>query len=43
MAEAKFLHPHGNYRELFSYQKMEIIYDLTFKFDSSLEIRPLVY
>ena len=31
MAETKFLHPHGNYRELFSYRKMEIIYDLTLR------------
>ena len=43
MAEAKFLHPHGNYRELLSYRKAEIIYALTFQIDSSLEIRPLVY
>ena len=43
MAEAKFLHPHGNYSELLSYRKAEIIYVLTFKFDSSLEIRQLVY
>ena len=27
-----FLPPHGNYRELLSYQKAEIIYDLTFRF-----------
>lgn len=24
--------PHGNYQELFSYQKSEVIYDLTFRF-----------
>ena len=24
--------PHGNYRELLSYQKSEVIYDLTFRF-----------
>ncbi|MGH8163280.1 MAG: four helix bundle protein [Rhodanobacteraceae bacterium] len=29
---AKFLPPHGNYRELLSYQKAEIIFDLTFYF-----------
>jgi four helix bundle suffix protein len=27
-----FLPPHGNYRELLSYQKTEIIYDLTYRF-----------
>ena len=27
-----FLPPHGNYRELLSFQKAEIIYDLTFRF-----------
>ena len=43
MAEAKFLHPHGNYLELLSYRKAEIIYEHTFQIDSSLEIRPLVY
>jgi len=32
MTDDKFLHPHGNYRELFSYQKSEIIYDLTYHF-----------
>ena len=26
------LPPHGNYRELLSYQKAEVIYDLTFRF-----------
>jgi len=24
--------PHGNYQELLSYQKAEVIYDLTFRF-----------
>jgi hypothetical protein len=24
--------PHGNYRELLSYQKAEVVYDLTFRF-----------
>ena len=43
MAETKLLHPQVNYRELLSYRKPEIINDPTFKFDSSLEIRPLVY
>lgn len=28
----KLLPPHGNYRELLSYQKSEVIYDLTFRF-----------
>lgn len=28
----KLLPPHGNYRELRSYQKAEIVYDLTFRF-----------
>jgi four helix bundle suffix protein len=27
-----FLPPHGNYRKLLSYQKAEVIYDLTFRF-----------
>ena len=27
-----FIPPHGNYRELLSYQKGEIIYDITFRF-----------
>lgn len=27
-----FIPPHGNYAELFSYQKAEIVYDLTFRF-----------
>src|SRR4051794_15148870 len=27
-----FIPPHGNYRELLSYQKAEVIYDLTFRF-----------
>ncbi|MDP4220285.1 MAG: four helix bundle suffix domain-containing protein [Bacteroidota bacterium] len=29
---ARFIPPHGNYRELLSYKKAEIIYDLTFRF-----------
>jgi four helix bundle suffix protein len=32
MPEDSFLPPHGNYAELFSYQKAEIVYDLTFRF-----------
>lgn len=28
----RFLPPHGNYRELLSYQKAEVIYDLTYRF-----------
>src|SRR5438552_10082807 len=27
-----FIPPHGNYRELLSYQKAEVIYDVTFRF-----------
>jgi four helix bundle suffix protein len=27
-----FLPPHGNYRELLSYQKSEVVYDITFRF-----------
>ena len=27
-----FLPPHGNYRELLSYQKAEVVYDLTYRF-----------
>ena len=27
-----FIPPHGNYRELLSFQKAEVIYDLTFRF-----------
>lgn len=27
-----FIPPHGNYRELLSYQKTEVVYDLTFRF-----------
>jgi four helix bundle suffix protein len=27
-----FIPPHGNYRELISYQKAEVVYDLTFRF-----------
>ena len=32
-----FIPPHGNYRELLSYQKAEVVYDLTFRF---CETRP---
>ena len=32
MAEIPFLPPHGNYAELLSYQKAEVVYDLTFRF-----------
>src|ERR1051326_3286550 len=28
----KFIPPHGNYRELLSYRKAEIVYDLTYRF-----------
>ena len=27
-----FLPPHGNYQELLSYQKAEVVYDLTYRF-----------
>src|SRR5258707_4997728 len=27
-----FVPPHGNYRELLSYQKAEVVYDLTYRF-----------
>jgi len=27
-----FIPPHGNYRELLSYQKVEVVYDLTYRF-----------
>ena len=30
--DEKLLPPHGNYRELLSYQKAEVLYDLTFHF-----------
>src|SRR5688572_9987680 len=30
--QSGFIPPHGNYRELFSYQKAEVVYDLTFRF-----------
>ncbi|HYE63093.1 MAG TPA: four helix bundle suffix domain-containing protein [Phycisphaerales bacterium] len=32
MPERPFIPPHGNYRELLSYQKAEIIYDITHRF-----------
>lgn len=30
--DTTFIPPHGNYRELLSYQKAEVVYDLTFRF-----------
>jgi four helix bundle suffix protein len=30
--EPGFMPPHGNYRELLSYQKAEVVYDLTYRF-----------
>ena len=30
--DSSLLPPHGNYRELLSYQKAEVVYDLTFEF-----------
>jgi four helix bundle suffix protein len=32
MTDHHFLPPHGNYAELLSYQKAEIVYDITFRF-----------
>jgi len=32
MPEDSFLPPHGNYQELLSFQKAEIVYDLTYRF-----------
>jgi four helix bundle suffix protein len=31
-SERGFLPPHGNYRELLSFQKAEVVYDITFRF-----------
>src|SRR5438128_12694801 len=30
--EPGFIPPHGNYQELLSYQKAEVVYDLTYRF-----------
>ena len=32
MSTKGFIPPHGNYRELLSYQKAELVYDITFRF-----------
>lgn len=32
MNQEGFIPPHGNYRELLSYQKAEVVYDITFRF-----------
>ncbi|HTY89512.1 MAG TPA: four helix bundle suffix domain-containing protein [Candidatus Acidoferrum sp.] len=32
MSAHGFIPPHGNYRELLSYQKAELVYDITFRF-----------
>jgi four helix bundle protein len=32
MPENGFILPHGNYRELLSYQKAEVVFDITFRF-----------
>jgi len=32
MSNEGFIPPHGNYRELLSYQKSEVVYDITFRF-----------
>src|SRR5215467_3228223 len=32
MNQPGFLPPHGNYRELLSFQKAEVVYDITFRF-----------
>jgi len=34
-----FIPPHGNYHELLSYQKTEVIYDLTFRFSQRFLVR----
>ncbi len=34
-----FIPPHGHYRELLSYQKAEVIYDLTFNKEGGLRER----
>src|SRR4051812_10755713 len=31
-SDEPLLPPHGNYRELLSYQKAEVVYDLTYRF-----------
>jgi hypothetical protein len=37
--EPGFIPPHGNYRELLSYQKTEVVYDITFRFCQRFLIR----
>lgn len=32
--QSSFIPPHGHYRELLSYQKAEVVYDLTFRFSA---------
>ena len=32
LSMGKIIQPHGNYRELLSYQKAEIVYDITYRF-----------
>ena len=32
MSSPRFIPPHGNYEELLSYQKAEVVYDVTFRF-----------
>ena len=32
MSDESFIPPHGNYADLLSYQKAEVVYDLTFRF-----------
>ena len=32
LSMAKIIQPHGNYRELLSYRKAEIVYDITYRF-----------
>ena len=32
LSMTKIIQPHGNYRELLSYQKAEIVYDITYRF-----------
>ena len=35
-----FIPPHGNYQELLSCQKAEVVYDLTFRFCELLAAKP---
>lgn len=37
--ETRLIPPHGNYRELLSYRKAEIVYDVTFEFCSRFLVK----